>query len=95
MPYGRNMNDAVLLPNGQVIIVNGARVSVLQGVAFVFKSACEASGLHSMGTLVLLHVQLPIDWATCLPTAYKPCCFRNGCCRCKFHAADRRHLQRT
>jgi hypothetical protein len=29
MPYGRNMNDAVLLPNGQVIIVNGARVRAL------------------------------------------------------------------
>jgi hypothetical protein len=27
MPYGRNMNDCVLLPNGQIIIVNGARVS--------------------------------------------------------------------
>lgn len=26
MPYGRNMNDAVLLPNGQIIIVNGAKV---------------------------------------------------------------------
>jgi hypothetical protein len=82
MPYGRNMNDAVLLPNGQVIIVNGARVSVLQGVAFAFTSTCEASSLHSMGTLVLLQFQLPIDWAACLPTAYKPCCFQNNCCRC-------------
>jgi hypothetical protein len=26
MPYGRNMNDCVLLPNGQIIIVNGAKV---------------------------------------------------------------------
>jgi hypothetical protein len=29
MPYGRNMNDAVLLPNGQIIIVNGAKVGAL------------------------------------------------------------------
>ncbi|KAF6264286.1 hypothetical protein COO60DRAFT_1660326 [Scenedesmus sp. NREL 46B-D3] len=29
MPYGRNMNDAVMLPNGQIIIVNGARTGVI------------------------------------------------------------------
>ncbi|KAF6264288.1 immunoglobulin E-set [Scenedesmus sp. NREL 46B-D3] len=29
MPYGRNMNDCVLLPNGQIIIVNGARTGVI------------------------------------------------------------------
>ncbi|WIA35282.1 hypothetical protein OEZ86_003741 [Tetradesmus obliquus] len=29
MPYGRNMNDAVLLPNGQIIIVNGAKNGVI------------------------------------------------------------------
>jgi hypothetical protein len=33
MPYGRNMNDAVLLPNAQIIIVNGARVRALSSVA--------------------------------------------------------------
>jgi hypothetical protein len=29
MPYGRNMNDCVLLPNEQIIIVNGAKVGTL------------------------------------------------------------------
>ncbi|WIA15101.1 hypothetical protein OEZ85_001795 [Tetradesmus obliquus] len=29
MPYGRNMNDVVLLPNGQLIIVNGAKTGVI------------------------------------------------------------------
>ncbi|KAF6264287.1 hypothetical protein COO60DRAFT_1698359 [Scenedesmus sp. NREL 46B-D3] len=29
MPYGRNMNDCVLLPNGQIIIVNGAKTGVI------------------------------------------------------------------
>jgi hypothetical protein len=33
MPYGRNMNDCVLLPNGQIIIVNGARVGTMHNTS--------------------------------------------------------------
>jgi hypothetical protein len=58
MPYGRNMNDAVLLPNGQIIIVNGAKVTVRQrSVSAVAAAAPYGQGIETQFRLMVARVQ--------------------------------------